>query len=290
MATKSKGTDQTASAQCFFITPIGDTDSAERRRADWLFHMAIEPACKKHGLKPERADIMSASAMIGTNIFRAISEAPICIADLTGLNPNVLYEMGVRHTLRKPIVHIAQVGTRLPFDTAAHLTHFYDLDIHGSIVSLADIIEADMERMLDHDYEVSNPFTQALGSIQLSQSDDPKDQLIARLDERLRVLEASRSVLRPQRVRNALAPQVSPEMLLQEVQRVLNLRESGHDVTIGADLTREVLGANLFSDPAPVTTMYGLITESDLPNRTELEEAIRDTFPESISAFRLRGL
>jgi len=175
--------------RCFFVTPIGDPGSPERQRADWVFHYVIEPAAEENELRADRADLMLGSSMIGTNIFRALSEAEICVADMTGLNPNVLYEMGVRHSLRKPIIHIAQSGTRLPFDTAPHMTHFYELSDYSSMNDLCRNMSDEMGHVLSADYEVSNPFTQALGTIQISKSGDPKDQLVANLMDRVNALE-----------------------------------------------------------------------------------------------------
>ncbi|WP_425988942.1 hypothetical protein [Brevundimonas sp. TWP2-3-2] len=178
---------------CFFITPIGETGTQERQRADWAFHYVIKPAAEASNLRADRADLMIGSSMIGTNIFRALSEADVCVADMTGLNPNVLYEMGVRHSLRKPIIHIAQLDTKLPFDTAPHLTHFYDLSDYSSMNDLCLKISSEIEHVIEDGYEVSNPFTQALGTIQINKSGDPKDQLVSQLLERVELLEHQNS-------------------------------------------------------------------------------------------------
>lgn len=189
------------SKSCFFITPIGAPDTVERRRADWIFHHVIEPVAEKLELDAERADLMSGSAMISTNIFKAISEAPVCVADLTGLNPNVFYEIGVRHSLKLPIIHLAQAGTTLPFDTAPHLTHFYDLADFNSMAALKVFLSREMKLVTEPSYAVSNPFTHALGNIEISRSGDPKDQVIMMMDERIRAIE-NRQVP-PRRAENA---------------------------------------------------------------------------------------
>ncbi|MNE26338.1 hypothetical protein D3C80_1197000 [compost metagenome] len=177
--------------QCFFITPIGEAGSVERQRADWVYHHVVEPASAENSLIASRADLMVGAAMIGTNIFRALSQHEVCVADLTGLNPNVLYEMGVRHCLRLPIIHIAQVGTKLPFDTAPHQTHFYDLADYGSMNRLQSTISAEMEHVLGAGYEVTNPFTQALGALEIRASGDPRDQVMSTILERVDSLERS---------------------------------------------------------------------------------------------------
>jgi hypothetical protein len=51
-----------------------------------------------------------------TDIYRAIADSDICIADLTGRNPNVSYELGVAHSLAKPVVMITQKVEDVPFD------------------------------------------------------------------------------------------------------------------------------------------------------------------------------
>ena len=178
---------------CFFVTPIGQPHSVERKRSDWLFNSVVHPSSQKNGLSAKRGDTISDSAMIGTNMFRAISESRVCVADLTGLNPNVLYEIGIRHCLSLPIIHIAQIGTELPFDTVSHFTHFYDLSDYGSMRSLEESLSREIGLSIIEDYEVSNPFTQAVGRISVSSSGDSRDQLLARLMDRIEVLENSRS-------------------------------------------------------------------------------------------------
>lgn len=184
-----KSKNETTREQCFFVTPIGDEGTPERQRADWIFHQVIKPAADAVNMDAERADLMLGSSMIGTNIFRALSEAPLCVADLTGLNPNVLYEIGVRHCLRKPIVHIAQRGTKLPFDNAPHMTHFYELAEYKSVHGLCADLESEFRHILSESYVTSNPFTQALGAIEISRSGDPLAALVSQLSERLNALE-----------------------------------------------------------------------------------------------------
>ena len=46
-----------------------------------------------------------------------ILNADLVVADFTDLNPNALYELGIRHSTLKPVIHIAKAGTALPFDT-----------------------------------------------------------------------------------------------------------------------------------------------------------------------------
>jgi hypothetical protein len=63
-----------------------------------------------------RADEIERSGSITRDVLRHLRRADVVIADLTRLNPNVFYELGVRHSLRSGTILIAEEGTRLPFD------------------------------------------------------------------------------------------------------------------------------------------------------------------------------
>ena len=65
--------------------------------------------------------------MIGDRVISDIIHAELVVADLTDLNPNAFYELGIRHSNEKPTIHIARRGTPLPFDNLAHRTIFIDL-------------------------------------------------------------------------------------------------------------------------------------------------------------------
>lgn len=185
MASSSEKSDL---KRCFMITPIGEIGSTARKQADFVFHF-LESACEDRGIKLERADKMAGSSMITTRIFEAVSSAELCVADLSNLNANVFYELGVRHSLRLPVIHIAHESTPLPFDNAQHDTIFYDLSDVNSMTKLQRSVTAELIRISEDGYTVSNPLTHALGAITVLQSEDPKDQLVAQLAERISMLE-----------------------------------------------------------------------------------------------------
>ena len=51
-----------------------------------------------------------------SEIWNAICASQIVIADCTGRNPNVFYEIGVAHTVGKPVILLTQIVEDVPFD------------------------------------------------------------------------------------------------------------------------------------------------------------------------------
>ncbi|HSB08093.1 MAG TPA: hypothetical protein VLM38_01170 [Blastocatellia bacterium] len=106
-------------APCFVIAPIGSPASAIRLRSDRILAQVIEPAVSQFNYKPFRADQVPAPGLITSEIIWHIANDPLVVADLTGHNPNVFYELALRHAVRKPVVQLIRAGESIPFDTAA---------------------------------------------------------------------------------------------------------------------------------------------------------------------------
>lgn len=101
---------------CFYVTPIGDAESPERKHADFLLEYIVRPALSEFNLTVIRADQMSQPGMIGRQVVEHILKCRLVIADLSFHNPNVFYELCLRHTTRLPTVQIKRESDRLPFD------------------------------------------------------------------------------------------------------------------------------------------------------------------------------
>jgi len=107
---------------CFYITPIGEDDSEERRHSDFLMEYIIKPALKEFDLTVVRADQMGKPGMIGKQVIEHILKARLVIADLSFHNPNVFYELSLRHATRLPTVQLKRTVDKLPFDLNQYRT------------------------------------------------------------------------------------------------------------------------------------------------------------------------
>ena len=107
--------------------PYGADNTPERKDHDDTYEDIIQKAVAQVdlGLDCKRADDVTRSGSIPADIFRDLHDSRFVIADLTKLNPNVMYELGIRHGLKQGTILMACRGTPLPFDLANERTIFY---------------------------------------------------------------------------------------------------------------------------------------------------------------------
>ena len=120
---------------CFVIAPIGKPGTSIRKSSDRVLRHIIHPAVEGTGCTAVRADQILATGHINAQVLEFITNAPLAVADLTGLNPNVMYELAVRHASGRTVCQIAKQGTELPFDIVGMRTIFFDPSNADSIAS-----------------------------------------------------------------------------------------------------------------------------------------------------------
>ncbi|MFC1935049.1 hypothetical protein ACFLXZ_01890 [Chloroflexota bacterium] len=88
-----------------------------------LYLEHIKPALETLNLRVMRADDLFAPAPIIEDIWEYINKAHFIVADVTGRNPNVFYELGIAHTVGKDVILLTQNKDDIPFDVS-HLRYF----------------------------------------------------------------------------------------------------------------------------------------------------------------------
>lgn len=117
--------------KCFVISPIGDPLSETRKRADGFLNEVIRPIAIECGYEVERADDDKSPGIVTEGIVNKIIDADLVIADLHGHNPNVMYELAIRHATDKPLIQMIEIGEAIPFDIGGLNTIFYDPSVNG---------------------------------------------------------------------------------------------------------------------------------------------------------------
>lgn len=109
--------------ECFFAAPIGDEGTEGRRRSDQVRDYIVTPAVVALGLEVVRADAIAEPGSVTSQVLEHVIHAKAVVADLTDNNPNVYYELAIRHCAHKPVVLISE--TALPFDLVSERTIFF---------------------------------------------------------------------------------------------------------------------------------------------------------------------
>lgn len=131
---------------CFVVSPIGDEDSIERRHADLVLGSLIEPSLSELGLIAVRADQISKPGLITGQVIDHIVRAKLVIADLSFGNPNVFYELALRHAIRLPVVQLIRKGDKLPFDVGQYRTVELDMTDIYTLVPKIDLYRQEITR------------------------------------------------------------------------------------------------------------------------------------------------
>jgi len=140
----------------FIIAPIGSEESDTRIRLEKLQKYIVEPSCEKFGYICERADQLPRAGTITTHIIECLMEYELVIADLSDLNPNVFYELAVRHAVNKPVILIAEKGTKIPFDISHERVIFYSTDVEDSYKA-QEMLHRLIENVESDEYENESP-------------------------------------------------------------------------------------------------------------------------------------
>jgi len=167
--------------ECFVISPIGEAESETRKRSDQVLRHIIRPAVEECGYKAVRADEIDKPGIITSQVIQHVVSDPLVIADLSETNPNVFYELAIRHAIKKPLVQIIQKGERIPFDVAGTRTiHFDHRDLDSVDEAKKGIIEQ-IKWVEQNPGDIETPISLSLDLQVLRQSEDPEDRSLAEI-------------------------------------------------------------------------------------------------------------
>lgn len=169
---------------CFVITPIGDDSSPIRRAIDGVIDAVVSPVMEEYNFTVEVAHRIAKAGSITNQVIELLLSADLVIANLTELNPNVMYELAVRHAARKPVIIIVDraVTPRLPFDVQDERTIFYLNDMQG-VLDLRNNLAAMVPHAIG-DEKPDNPVYRGAQAIVMRHvaASEPQQYILDRLD------------------------------------------------------------------------------------------------------------
>lgn len=111
-------------ADVFVVMPFD-----EMLKPVWDDH--IRPAVSGLGLSVSRADDFFTSHAVIADVWSALYNSRLVVADCTGRNPNVFYEMGLAHVLGRPVIMVTQNADDVPFDVRHYRYIRYEFTPRG---------------------------------------------------------------------------------------------------------------------------------------------------------------
>jgi hypothetical protein len=171
--------------KCFVIMPIGKGE--EQRRWREIYETIFKRTIETTGLdlQCERADDIHESGSIMRQVLVQLHSAPLVLADLTTQNPNVFYELGVRHAMGKRSILVGQSPQDSPFDT-----HQYRMLIYKYPADPADDfhlnVRAFLEDVIRNPKKPDNPVADLLPGLAEAADQVAIHALILELEDNLK--------------------------------------------------------------------------------------------------------
>lgn len=110
------------------------------------YQLGIKPACEEAGAYCERVDEQTFHESILQRVYNQIAKADFIVAEMTGRNPNVFYEVGYAHALGKRVILLTRDAGDIPFD----LKHFPHIVYGGRISQLKQDLKARVQYFIEH--------------------------------------------------------------------------------------------------------------------------------------------
>lgn len=280
-------TEPGSKGRCFVVCPIGKDDSPERKHSDQVLKHIIAPATQECGYVAERSSDDHRPGMITSQIINSLVESPLVVADLSFHNPNVFYELAVRHAARKPVVIICDKKWGLPFDISNTRVIRFDFANLENPVAVLDSFADARQRLVEQirsaqeaNDEVDNPISSSIDLAALRAGSQPEQRdamILERLEElSLDMHRLSSTVRRSDRER-------SREIRRREINSLTDdpeYRDLLHNL-IGAGWNIDgtgvsASGVELLLRPVPHTSDFPGMETRSIRGRNE-KEAIRES-------------
>jgi len=251
---------------CFIITPIGAPDSDINKKTNGLLSAVIEPVLRGLKFKAVPAHHIASPGSIPKQILRHLVEDKLVIANLTGLNPNVMYELAVRHAVKLPLVMMAEYGTDLPFDVKDQRTIFYD-DSYVGVEKCKVQLETAIQTVLAPEYVAENPIYDAIQANSIIKNIAPEsneDYLFTKLEQMEAVLMSVANMgSAPSVVINKVELRVDfvdPQSLANSKSIIPEIFEE-HNILVKIDESLYVGSVVIFADQVPYAIRKRIVRE-----------------------------
>lgn len=197
-----KDTPQENLKSIFVISPIAKIDDDGFDFTKLFLDEIVKPgAAAAGGFKvPVRADEVRAPGSITAKVVRDIVNADVCVADLTGRNPNVMYEVAIAHAADKPVILLQQEAGGPPFDFTDERVIRYSTradEANRAREALTDHLENVRHEDADEQLKLTmHPVRVVFRDLQTRASaSDPEQAILDRLDSVTQTMQVLESIV-----------------------------------------------------------------------------------------------
>jgi|GEM_PF-1568714 len=256
---------------CFVVMPISDAHGYESGHFGRVYEHLLRPAIIEAGYIPVRADDTTKTDYIVVGIIQQIVEAEMVVCDFSAKNPNVMYELGIRHAFGKPVTLIKDRKTDKVFDIQGLRYTEYDESLRiDSVQKDVSKISASIKETAASKVGSINSVVQLAGikaaEVPAGQTVSADTQLllsaIATLERRIETQESS-----------------------QKQQRFFS---TANDKTIFSDSTEAILGTDIFDGNANL--IGSLIDIHPADEKIFIQQPNGKVIPYSAYSIKSRGL
>jgi hypothetical protein len=185
---EGEGEGRVSIETCFYICPIGKIDSPTRKRSNQVYKHVVAATLEPLGYTVVRADHMEQSGLITSQIIDGLLSSDLLVADLTDHNPNVYYELAIRHAVRKPFIQLIAEDQTLPFDIQGLRTITLDYRDLDSVFDARQTLTG-MVSGIRSGKPVETPLTYAINIKSLEESGDSEARGIADIISEIKTLK-----------------------------------------------------------------------------------------------------
>ena len=197
---------------CFTIMPFGGW-------FDDYYEAIFRPAIEGSGLDPVRADDLYRPGTIVNDIWSFTQAAKIILADLTGKNPNVFYELGLAHALAKPVILVCMSMDDVPFDLRALRVIEYDKNAPNWGELLTEKITKSIKEVMEAPTEAVLPAFLKVSANSKPKSVGPQEMEFLKLRQEIDSLRREVRSYRPSFQRSLAGPDEAQALIKSYLQR-----------------------------------------------------------------------
>lgn len=166
---------------CFVIGPIGAQGSPERAWSDDVFFNLLEPVARENGFEAFRTIDDSRPGDITDQVIKALYDSDLVVADLSGNNPNAMYELAIRHSTGLPFIHLSNDTSSIPFDISVISTIKIESEGFGATQKTISELDKHFKAILRGEAIFDNPVSKYLTLKRVLESGSDEEKELAAL-------------------------------------------------------------------------------------------------------------